>query len=67
MDYQKRLVDIYAAIVAIEQGAQEYNIGTRRVRKADLSLLYKERDSIEEKIKVESGFDSTYVASFYQR
>lgn len=67
MDYKKRLVDIYAAIIAIEEGAQEYSVGTRKVRKADLSLLYKERDFIEEKIKIESGCESTFVASFYQR
>lgn len=67
MDYQKRYTDICTAIEAIEQGAQEYSIGTRKVRKAELSLLYKERDRIEERILQQNGNDNTFVASFYTR
>ena len=38
-----RLNQINMAISAIEQGAQEYQIGTRRIKKAELSVLYQER------------------------
>lgn len=47
MDYNAGLQSINAAIAAIEQGAQEYRIGTRTVRRADLATLYAERVRLE--------------------
>ena len=48
---KKRLETLYLAIESIENGAQEYRIGTRSVKKADLATLYKERDRLEEEEK----------------
>lgn len=44
---QKRLLNIDEAIEKIESGAQEYRIGTRTLRRADLSVLYKERRQLQ--------------------
>lgn len=42
-----QLTRVQAAIAAIEEGAQEYSIGTRRFRRADLPVLYaREKDLI---------------------
>ena len=38
------------AISAIELGAQEYRIGTRMVRRADLATLYAERRRLEQQL-----------------
>ena len=38
------------AISAIELGAQEYPIGTRMVRRADLATLYAERRRLEQQL-----------------
>ena len=35
---------------AIELGAQEYRIGTRMVRRADLATLYAERRRLEQQL-----------------
>lgn len=43
----ERLEQINIAISAIENGAQEYRIGSRTVKKADLSILYSERERLE--------------------
>lgn len=44
---QNRLLNIDEAIKKIESGAQEYRIGTRTLRRADLSVLYKERRQLQ--------------------
>ena len=44
---QNRLLNIDEAIEKIESGAQEYRIGTRTLRRADLSVLYKERRQLQ--------------------
>ena len=46
-DYEGQLASINIAIAAIEGGAQEYRIGTRMVRRAELSTLYAERRRLE--------------------
>lgn len=57
---------MYLAIESIENGAQEYRIGTRSVKKADLATLYKERDRLEEEIeRLENG--TVAVAVFTKR
>ncbi len=43
---RNRLNSINKAIEAIENGAQEYQIGTRRIKRADLKTLYDERRTI---------------------
>ncbi len=41
---------ILQAINKIENGAQEYRLGQRTVRRADLSTLYREYERIDEQI-----------------
>ena len=54
-EYRAQLASVNAAISAIESGAQEYKIGTRSVRRADLSTLYLERHRLESIIERASG------------
>ena len=65
METNESLANVNAAISAIEGGAQEYSIGTRKIRRADLSVLYAERKRLEE--KMESQQCGTFVASFERR
>ncbi len=63
MSASERYTQLEAAISAIENGAQEYRIGSRSVRKADLSVLYAERKNLERQIAEENGYN-TAVAVF---
>lgn len=51
----QQLDDLDAAIAAVETGAQEYYIGTRRVRRGDLAAMYKQRDRLQALVARESG------------
>jgi len=53
MTTQQQLDEINTAITAILTGAQEYNVGTRKVRKADLNFLTVERQRLEQKLQGE--------------
>ncbi|RNB72166.1 hypothetical protein [Brevibacillus panacihumi] len=65
---REQLAYVEKAIFAIQNGAQEYSIGTRRIRKADLSLLYQERDRLEREIEaLENGGGIFKVAVFEGR
>jgi len=66
MTNQERLDQIEAAISKIESGAQEYRIGNRTVRRADLKVLYDERREIRKQIEDENGYGTT-VACFIGR
>lgn len=56
MSFSDELNQLNMAIDAIQGGAQEYSIGSRRVRKADLKLLYDRRDILERRmIEQETG------------
>lgn len=55
MTTQQQLDQINAAISAIEQGAQEYSVGSRRLRRADLSVLYQERRMLQRQLYEENG------------
>lgn len=46
-EYRTQLAEVNRAITAILTGAQEYKIGTRSVRRADLAILYAERSRLE--------------------
>lgn len=46
--YQDRLDAIDAAMQRIEEGAQEFYIGSRRVRAADYQALAKERERLQQ-------------------
>jgi len=49
------LVQIDAAITAIIKGAQSYRIGSRSLDRADLTVLYKRKDMLEDLIAALSG------------
>jgi len=49
------LGQIDTAITAILGGAQSYSIGSRSLTRADLALLYKRKDMLEDTIAALSG------------
>jgi hypothetical protein len=51
---QEQLTRVQSAIAAIESGAQEYGIGSRRVTKADLKVLYDREASLKQQLAFES-------------
>lgn len=71
MTLEEQLKQINDAITAIEIGGQEYQIGSRRLKRADLSLLYKRRKDLEAQITYENGvnngFANTFVSVFDRR
>jgi hypothetical protein len=68
-NYTEELRNIEAAIRAIEEGAQSYSIGTRRVERADLGTLYAERRKLRAAAQAEEngGCGGVYYASFDRR
>lgn len=66
MTTKEQLDQINAAISAIENGAQEYSIGSRRLRRPDLTVLYQERRQLLLQLREETG-GSVTVAVFDQR
>ncbi|MCR4442153.1 MAG: peptidylprolyl isomerase [Peptococcaceae bacterium] len=66
MTVQEQLEQINAAIKAIENGAQEYQIGSKRLRRPDLYILYQERRLLQRQLYEESG-SSISVAVFDRR
>lgn len=63
---QEQLDQINQAITSIEGGAQEYQIGSRRISKPNIYNLYRERDRLEQKLAAENSA-GTYVAVFDRR
>lgn len=49
-EYMVRREALMKAIEKIENGAQEYRIGNRTVRRADLASLYAELERVEAKL-----------------
>ena len=66
MTTQEQLDQINKAITAIENGAQEYSIGSRRLRRPDLSMLYQERRQLMRQ-NIEENGGSVTVAVFDRR
>lgn len=65
---REQLAQVEHAILAIQNGAQEYSIGTRRLKRADLSLLYQERNRLEREVEaLENGGGIFKVAVFEGR
>ena len=60
----ERLENLNEAITAIELGAQSYQIGSRRIQKADLNTLYAERNRIETIINNGDNNDNCYAVAF---
>lgn len=60
------LIEINKAILTILQGGQSYQIGSRKLTRADLSQLYKMRQEIESTMNADDNktglFDDTCVA-----
>jgi len=71
MSISEQLQQVNDAIAAIEIGGQEYQIGTRRLKRADLSLLYQRQKELKQQIEAEKtdgfGLSNTYVAVFDRR
>lgn len=55
MTTQELLDSVQAAITAIEGGAQEYRIGSRVVRRADLRTLYQREEDLLARLQNEGG------------
>ncbi len=66
MTTQEQLTQINTAIAAIESGAQEYSIGSRKLRRPDISVLYQERRQLQQRLTQEYAGD-TFVAVFDRR
>jgi len=49
---QEQLAEVRKAISAILNGAQEYRIGSRSLKRPDLGRLYEERSRLEREIQV---------------
>lgn len=69
MSAAEQLNQINNAIAAIENGAQEYRIGSKQIRRADLSVLYTERRRLQQLYEQEqsNSIPGIYVASFDRR
>lgn len=71
MSIQEQLQQVNDAIAAIEIGGQEYQIGTRRLKRADLSLLYQRQKELQQQLEVQRNdgmhLANTSVAIFDRR
>lgn len=71
MSISEQLQQVNDAIAAIEIGGQEYQIGSRRLKRADLSLLYRRQKELQGELEVEKsdgiGLANTSVALFDRR
>lgn len=65
---KEQLIQLNKAIIAIQNGAQEYKIGQRSLKRPDLGLLYRERDRLEKEIaNIERGGSIFHYAYFEGR
>lgn len=64
---RERLKKINEAIDAVLFGGQEYNIDNRRIRRADLSELLRERDRIERELAIVENDGLFSAAVFWRR
>lgn len=55
MTTQEELQQVNNAIAAIEIGGQEYQIGSRRLKRADLALLYKRQKELKTQVEAENS------------
>ncbi|PIC80533.1 peptidylprolyl isomerase [Sporosarcina sp. P18a] len=71
LNLAEKLQQINDAIAAIEIGGQEYQIDNRRLRRADLSLLYQRQRELQAQLEAEqidgSLFGNTSVVFFDRR
>lgn len=69
---QEQLQQINEAITAIEIGGQEYQIGPRRLKRADLKILYQRQRELTSQLQYEqetnvSNLSNTFVSVFDRR
>lgn len=71
MNLEEQLQQINEAITAIEIGGQEYQIGSRRLKRADLKLLYERQKHLQSQVDFENGQNNllanTFVSCFDRR
>lgn len=58
---ETQLERVQRAIAAIEDGAQEYQIGTRKLTKGDLKTLYDREASLKAAIVEQNGGSITFA------
>jgi hypothetical protein len=63
MTTQEQLDQVRSAITAIETGAQEYQVGGRRVTKADLKTLYERERVLMQRLDIETNGGRVYYGS----
>ncbi len=66
MTTQEQLDKINASIDAVLGGAQDYQIGSRRITRANIYHLFRERERLEKKLYNENNSDIV-VAEFDRR
>jgi ATP-dependent exoDNAse (exonuclease V) beta subunit len=59
-DTKAELDQVNKAIAKILSGSQGYRIGSRSIQKADLSVLYKRKDALEDMIGALEGGTGTF-------
>lgn len=71
MTLEEQLKQVNEAIAAIEVGGQEYQIGSRRLKRADLALLYQRQRELMAQIEQEKSHGgllaNTFVSVFDRR
>ena len=58
---EQQLERVQAAIAAIESGAQEYRIGGRLLRRADLVVLYQRERDLKQQLSEQQYGSRTYA------
>lgn len=58
---ETQLERVQRAIAAIEEGAQEYRIDNRRLKRADLSTLYTRESDLKAAIAAQNGNDVLFA------
>ncbi|MCX7779619.1 MAG: hypothetical protein N2491_01735 [Negativicutes bacterium] len=66
MTLQEQMDQINLAIQKIENGAQEYRIGNRLIRRGDLATLYRERRQLQQEIAAAENSDGIYTVAYYR-
>ena len=58
---EEQLDRVQKAIAAIEEGAQEYQIGTRKLTKGDLATLYSREADLKAALIAQNGGSVTFA------
>lgn len=58
---ETQLARVQEAIAAIESGAQEYRIGGRSLRRADLTILYQRERDLKQQLAEQQYGSRTYA------